>query len=67
MTHPELWLPPPPTLSPDYFMCMFVLPACSYIIYEPGTYRAQKKILDSLELKLQMVMNRRVGSGTQVL
>jgi hypothetical protein len=31
----------------------------------PGTYRGQKKVLDPLKLRLQMVVNSHVDSGNK--
>lgn len=43
------------------------MPACPYVctMYMPGALRGQKKVLDPLKLKLQMVMSQYVGAGNQ--
>lgn len=45
-----------------YFMCMDV-PVC--ITHAPGAHRGQKKTLDCLELKLEMIVNCYVVLGTE--
>lgn len=51
-----------------YFMCMDVLPSCSMSIHRMGAWCLwgdQKRALDSLKLKLQMVLNCHCILGTQ--
>lgn len=43
-------------------MCMFVyIDTCVY----PGAHRDQERVLDPLELELEIVVNHLVGSGNQ--
>jgi hypothetical protein len=46
---------------------MFWLHACLCITWTPGTYRGQKRALDSLELELQMVVSCLVGARNWTL
>ena len=50
-----------------YFVGRSVLPACMYVrtMCVPGTHRAQKNVLDPLEVELQMVLSHYVGVGNQ--
>lgn len=45
---------------------MSVLPDCMSVQHDvPGTQECQKKVLNPLELGLQMIGNYSVGAGTQ--
>lgn len=42
-------------------MCMSALHACMHIMYVPVAHRGQKRMLEPLELKLEMVGKKTVG------
>lgn len=49
-----------------FFMCMYVLPACTYVyVCMPAAHRGQKRVLNPLVLDLQKVVSCYVGSRNQ--
>lgn len=47
-----------------FYMC-YACNICLHTTCVPGMYRDQKRVLDSLELKLQMVVSHHVDSGNR--
>lgn len=44
---------------------VFILPVCMCNMCVPGAYGIQKRVLDSLKLKLEMVVNYHVDDGKE--
>lgn len=47
------------------YVWVFCMHTYLCILYMPSECRSQKKVLNSLELELQMVVNQLVGAGNQ--
>lgn len=62
---PSVHCCPSLTFLSDIFVCVGMLPECILVYH----IRGRKKVLDSLELKLQMVVNHHIcaWNGTLIL
>jgi hypothetical protein len=45
------------------YICVCVLPECTHVPHVCSTYRGQKRVFDSLELELPMVVSYHVSAG----